>query len=494
MMPIMKRNHLPALSVSTVLSALTILSACGGGSEQNPVTSAGLSKVSGDLQTAFRNGTLQEELVIQVNSAALEPVSGATIHWFVTSGGGSVSATTETTNVDGKASVQYHVGPTYGLNTIGAAVEGTTDTVFFQATAIGSISSAAGGNNVNERFSSDLSVHGDWAYTGTWNWGGRTPGVDTFGATIVVFHLDATGAPTRGDSVVIPNTTTLSDLQISDDGQWLVASVEGGSDDGLYVYDLTDHAHPAFKARYLVDTGLHTSTLALIGGKLYAFTAKNPGSPALLVFNLSQVSAGTITLASTVPVAANYGLHDTFVRGGIAMLFAWNTGVLIYDVGNGIKGGSPTNPVAVGAVTTSGGETHNGWWFWGPTGQKRYLFVGQEGPGAIGSSSQGDIHVVDVSDLTAPHEVAFFHINGAGPHNFWMDEQREILYAAYYNAGVVALDVSGELKGDLAARELARIQPGGNGNTYTWGVQLEANHLYDIDMLDGFRQLNALAP
>jgi hypothetical protein len=75
-----------------------------------------------------------------------------------------------------------------------------------------------------------------------------------------------------------------------------------------------------------------------------------------------------------------------------------------------------------------------------------------------------------------------------------MDEPRQILYAAYYNAGVVALDVSGTLTGDLAGREIARYQPGGNGSTYTWGVQLVGNSLYDIDMLNGFKQLNALAP
>jgi hypothetical protein len=123
------------------------------------------------------------------------------------------------------------------------------------------------------------------------------------------------------------------------------------------------------------------------------------------------------------------------------------------------------------------------------TGEKRYLFIGQEGSGVIGSQSSGDIHVVDVSDLTNPHEVAFFHMDGAGTHNFWMDEQRQILYAAYYNAGVVALDVSGTLSGDLSSRLLSQIKPGGEGNTYTWGVQLANGSLYAIDMLSGLWQL-----
>jgi hypothetical protein len=87
--------------------------------------------------------------------------------------------------------------------------------------------------------------------------------------------------------------------------------------------------------------------------------------------------------------------------------------------------------------------------------------------------------------------VAFFHVNGAGTHNFWMDEERQILYAAYYNAGVIALDVSGTLSGNLSTqgRVLSQIKPGGNGNTYTWGVQLANGSLYAIDMLSGLWQL-----
>jgi len=202
-----------------------------------------------------------------------------------------------------------------------------------------------------------------------------------------------------------------------------------------------------------------------------------------------------ITLAATVPVPANYGLHDTFVRDGLAFLCAWNTGILIYDVGNGIKGGSVATPQFVSQIVTgtaglTGANVHNAWWFHNPTnGEQRYLFVGQEGPGSIGSSSSGDIHVVDVSDLENPVEVASYHVAGAGTHNFWMDEAAQVLFAAYYNGGVAALDVSGTLSGDLATREIDRIQPGGAGNTYVWGVQQANGSLYAVDMLSGFWQL-----
>ena len=203
----------------------------------------------------------------------------------------------------------------------------------------------------------------------------------------------------------------------------------------------------------------------------------------------------TVALVKELPVSANYGLHDEYVRDGIAFLCAWNSGVLIYDVGGGGLGGTPQDPRLISSIVTGtaglagGAQVHNAWWFHAPGGVRRYLFVGQEGPGSIGSSSSGDIHVVDVSDLASPREVASYHMVGAGTHNFWVDEANQVLYAAYYNGGVVALDVSGTLAGDLSGREIARIQPGGQGATYTWGVQLSGGYLYASDMVSGFWQL-----
>jgi hypothetical protein len=211
--------------------------------------------------------------------------------------------------------------------------------------------------------------------------------------------------------------------------------------------------------------------------------ADDPGTPP------PPPPAGLV-LVKSVPVPERYGIHDTFVRDGVAFVLAWDTGVIIYDVGNGMSGGTPANPVRVSQVATTGGQAHNAWWFHNPnTGERRYLFVGEEGGGTFGSGSSGDIHVLDVSDLRAPVEVAFYHRDGAGPHNFWMDEAGEILYAAYYNAGVVALDVSDTLAGNLAAREITAFRPGGSAATYTWGVQLANGGLYAIDMYTGLWRL-----
>jgi hypothetical protein len=198
-----------------------------------------------------------------------------------------------------------------------------------------------------------------------------------------------------------------------------------------------------------------------------------------------------------VAIPPDYGIHDTFVRDGLAFVSAWNTGIIIYDIGDGRRGGSPSHPVEVSRLVTSdngvpgGPAVHNAWWFHNPVrGERRYVFVGQEGPSTYFNYTSGDIHVVDVSDLARPREVASLSIPGAGTHNFWMDEAAEVLYAAYYNGGVVAVDVSGELAGDLTSRIIARAEIGGPGQTYVWGVQLANGSLWASDMVSGFWRLD----
>ena len=209
----------------------------------------------------------------------------------------------------------------------------------------------------------------------------------------------------------------------------------------------------------------------------------------------STLTVPSPELVREVPIPISF-IHDTFVRDGIVFVCAWTNGLILYDVGNGIKGGSPSNPVEISRIATANNpltspNVHNAWWFHNPvTSEKRYVFVGQEGPGNIGESSSGDIHVVDISSMNSPVEVAFYHMNAspsAGTHNFWMDEAAQILYAAYYNGGVVALDVSGTLTGDLASREIARLKPA--GSSYMWGVQLSGGSIYATDMVNGLFQI-----
>jgi hypothetical protein len=116
---------------------------------------------------------------------------------------------------------------------------------------------------------------------------------------------------------------------------------------------------------------------------------------------------------------------------------------------------------------------------------------------------------VDVSDLRNPREVAFFHVPGAGAHNFSVDESRGILYASFYNGGVRAIDVRGDLgncvtaqqssvngitRCDLGAmgREIGQALATGSPHVYVWGVEYRSGFVYASDMISGIWKLKAV--
>lgn len=308
-------------------------------------------------------------------------------------------------------------------------------------------------------------IPGDEALQVVGGAGQRAPAASTLPVAYTVRLVDDDGAPVAGATV-----------------EWTVESGGGSVAPGSAVTGADGQA-----------STLHTLGPGVGEGRV---VARALGSS--VRFDSEAMSGGPIYLVADVAIPPAYGIHDTYVRDGLAFVFAWNTGVIILDVGNGIRGGSPGRPVEVSRVasptgTASGaaGSIHNGWWFHNPvSGERRYLFAGQEAPGVIGAASRGDIFVFDVSDLAHPVAVAQFGISGIGTHNFWVDEAAQVLYAAYYDGGVVAIDVSGTLTGNLASRQLAQVRPGGIGDTYVWGVQVANGFVYASDMLTGLWQLS----
>lgn len=243
------------------------------------------------------------------------------------------------------------------------------------------------------------------------------------------------------------------------------------------------------------------SAVLTLGPSLGANTvvASSDDAAGEVTFTATAVEQPGAVLVAEVPIPANYGIHDTYVRDGIAFVSAWNSGMLIYDVGGSNHNGSPSSPQLISQyVPPAGGvpggaQVHNSWWFHNPvTLAKKYLFVGQEGPSTLGLNASGDLHVLDVTNLEVPTEVATLRIPNAGVHNFWMDEARQVLYAAWYNGGVVAVDVSGTLTGDLSDRIIGQAHPGGIGEAYTWGVMLSGGTLYASDMYNGFFAIDPL--
>lgn len=359
---------------------------------------------------------------------------------------------------------------------------------------------------VEERFTAEVAAREGWAYTSTWSTRAATPG-----NAVKVWDISGV-VPVLADSLIVESAGTTGDVQISDDGSLLVVATEGQGDGSIVIYDrAANPTRPVRLARHASDAtrspGVHTVKLGRVGAAHYAFLSINPGGveaapPRLVVVDITDPAAPVEVLVKDMD--GRPFVHDVFVRDGLLFTALWDAGITIWDIGGGGRAGaSPSNPIEIGSVETVGGNAHNIWWYHDPDGQQRYAFVGEEGPGSIGASSVGDIHVVDVSDLTTPREVAFFTVPGAGTHNFVMDEQAGVLYAAYYNGGVRALDVRGDLSACAADERAAdgRCDLGlmgrqvgvglqDQGPVAVWGVAKVGVVVYASDMLSGLYALD----
>jgi hypothetical protein len=166
------------------------------------------------------------------------------------------------------------------------------------------------------------------------------------------------------------------------------------------------------------------------------------------------------------------------------------------DVGNGVRGGSPSNPVEIGRYAYPSGWNHAAFPYDDAETGKSWVVAGDEAfPNGLNTENEptipaGWLHFVDVTDPDAPTEEARYRVPEAGSHNFWVDG--DTLYVAYYNAGLRVVDLSGDLKGNLyeQGREIAHVKPfdpeGRIPNApMTWGPQPYKGHIFFSDWNSG---------
>jgi hypothetical protein len=213
----------------------------------------------------------------------------------------------------------------------------------------------------------------------------------------------------------------------------------------------------------------------------------------------SAVATTIITSGGDQELGGRY-LHDLQVKDGLAYLAYWRDGLVILDVGKGIKGGSPEHPQLVSQFRFNHHELYGNGWLAGTHSvfrYKNYLFVGDEvfppifdihDPKRI--PVRGIVHVLDVSDINNPRKVAEYPVPEAGAHNMWVDN--DMMYMGYYNGGGRIVDVSGELRGDLyrQGREVGRLWAGDPQGfrpnlPFTWGAQPHNGLIYFNDVHSG---------
>ena len=333
-----------------------------------------------------------------------------------------------------------------------------------------------------------LHPNGKVAYLGAHGGGDRFWSID----------ISNPAKPVVADSVIL-NTRLVNDIMTTEDGRYLVATREGAADrkNGIVICSLEDPLHPKVLSEFTqgVTSGVHSAyvnTQPKYGTFVYL---TNDGTGAMHVIDLNDPAHPREVAQWKTPRAdAGRYIHDIDVRDGLLYGSWWNDGLVILDVGNGVAGGSPSNPQLVSQfkydlnalyrdVEIEGGAgfgrgTHTAW------RHRNYVFIADEvyraedvkgAKDASASRMYGTLQVIDVSDIRHPRSVASYTPEYGGVHNVWV--AGDTLYMGAYDGGFRAFDISGELRGDLRAqgREITHLYTGDMGGNVknkaqTWGV------------------------
>lgn len=129
MPPVCRRTRPRMTSCLMLLSALA-LAACGGDGGTNPLTPSTIARVSADSQATQVGVAMAQPLVVLVTGGDGAPLAGAAVAWTVNAGGGSVSATADTTDAAGHAETVYTPGTAPGAAHVVATVNGLASVDF----------------------------------------------------------------------------------------------------------------------------------------------------------------------------------------------------------------------------------------------------------------------------------------------------------------------------------------------------------------------------
>ncbi len=319
----------------------------------------------------------------------------------------------------------------------------------------------------------------DYVYAGTYS-------------SNLMYAWDVTdpGNPTITDSVAFDGRR-VNDVKINADASLAVVTSENAANrrNGITVLDLSDPVHPRQVSHFTdqMTGGVHNTWID--GDLVYAI---NYGTHDVKIVDIADPAAPRLVGEWGLPKEGRY-LHDVTILDGLAYLSYWDDGMVIVDVGNGVKGGTPTDPVFVSQYQYRYqlgdqwyGNTHHAIRY------GDYVFVGDEifGCNECVNGPRGYIHVVDVRDIEHPREVATYRVPEAGVHNMWAEDG--LLYIGHYQAGLRVLDISGELKGDLYRQNrevgwyMTQDDKGTVPNeTDTWGAQPFKGKIYASDPNSG---------
>ena len=254
-----------------------------------------------------------------------------------------------------------------------------------------------------------------------------------------VYDISDPAKPVKVDSVSF-DARVINDVSTTADGKIGVVTREGASNrkNGIVFLDLADPAHPKVLSEYTetVTGGVHS---AYINGHYVYLTDDATGSLRVIDFadpaKPKEVARWQTENALAREVKSPEGetfiggrmLHDVQVVDGLIYMGYWKDGLVILDVGNGIKGGSPEHPQFVSQLRFNYSELYGPGWLAGAHSvfrYKNYVFLGDEVfPAQYDLTdkaripTKGVVHVVDVSDILNPRKVAEYDVPEEGAHN-----------------------------------------------------------------------------
>ena len=353
-----------------------------------------------------------------------------------------------------------------------------------------------------------------------WTFGDYLYATSALSGKLWVYDISHPSAPTKVDALSF-DARILNDISVSSDGTIGVLSREGASNrkNGIVFLDTSDPAHPKVLSEYTetVSGGVHS---AYIDGHYVYLTDDATGSMRVIDFEnpkapkeigrweLPRPDAKVFGSAELGQMTGGRYLHDVQVKDGLLYAGYWRDGLVILDVGNGIKGGSPTSPKFVSQIRFNYHELYGPGWLAGAHAvfrYKNYVFIGDEVfPAQFNLAARdvipvkGIVHIVDVSDIEHPTKVGVYEVPEGGAHNMWVED--DVMYMGYYSAGARVVDVSGELRGDLyrQGREIAKLWTGDPKGfrpnaPFTWGAQPHKGLIYFNDINSGV-WITRLAP
>jgi hypothetical protein len=436
---------------------------------------------------AVRTGDVVQFTATARNTAG-RPLGDVSAEWSVAAGDGIAQ-------IDPEGAFVAELPGTY---TVTATVGGRSTDVVVRASA----RRVTRGMEVRGRVPITMSAAEVWVHPS-----GTCAYLSTIADRVYAIDITDVTHPKIVDSMMT-DSRIVNDVMTTEDGKLGVFSREGASNrkNGIVVFDASDPCHPKPVSEYTetVSGGVHSSYV--YQGHAY-ITDDATGSMRVIDFR-DPVHPKEVARWQTEQTEAGRYLHDIMVVDGLAYLAYWNDGLIVLDVGNGMKGGSPSNPQFVSQLKYDLNAvyarveqlfgrgfvrgTHTAW------RHGKYVFIGDEvyaahpyrGLADGNNLTFGRLHVVDVSDIMHPKEVAWYEPTDGGVHNVWV--VGDTLYLGNYQGGARVLDISGELKGDLLrqGREMSWILTADSlGHRkrapFAWGAVVRDGNIFVPDINTG---------